>query len=476
MEDFIPFFTQDGSVGLYNKSDNDIYHSVYGALSEAYDKFILPVDFYNYFQNKKYINVLDICYGIGYNSKTFLNYFLKNFFQKKIQNFHNHAENTETIHTDNILISKCNNSIYTNNILQLFIKKNYKTELKKSAKYDFLKNNDSDNQDEFEKCKTFIKENNKNKNDFLKDKISKYVINIDAVDTNKSLIMLSPFFKYNSNLKSNEKFTGIKKIDKYLSANSKIKRMYKLSNDCNFIILKSLIDIFGYDSILENYKKFIIKTENRNFIDENMLDFMKFYQNYRYNLSSCQNKSTFLHNIYYRYLSCRYKNQLNVLDNSGISLKFHTNDARQFVLKADKKYDVIFLDAFTPSKCPSLWTYEFFDGLYKILNDDGVILTYTNSSAVRNAMLKNNFYVGKIFNQNENKFTGTVASKNKNTIVYFLNDYELGLLNTNSGIVYHDYTGKSSNKEILDLRKEELNKSNLMSATQYIKRNRINEI
>ena len=102
MEDFIPFFTQDGSVGLYSKSDNDIYHSVYGALSEAYDKFILPVDFYNYFQNKKYINVLDICYGIGYNSKTFLNYFLKNFFQKKIQNFHNHTENIETIHTDNI--------------------------------------------------------------------------------------------------------------------------------------------------------------------------------------------------------------------------------------------------------------------------------------------------------------------------------------------------------------------------------------
>ena len=31
MADFIPYYTQDGSVGLYSNEFNDIYHSVFGA-------------------------------------------------------------------------------------------------------------------------------------------------------------------------------------------------------------------------------------------------------------------------------------------------------------------------------------------------------------------------------------------------------------------------------------------------------------
>ena len=82
-----PYFTNDGSVGLYSPEDNDIYHSTYGALTEAYEKFILPSQPNTYFENLQDIKVLDICFGIGYNSKSFINYFLqnsdKNFFNKK---------------------------------------------------------------------------------------------------------------------------------------------------------------------------------------------------------------------------------------------------------------------------------------------------------------------------------------------------------------------------------------------------------
>ena len=73
MYEFHPYFTNDGSVGLYNSDYNDIYHSAKGALTEAYEKFILPVDF-DKLMSKPEIKVLDICYGIGYNSKSFLNY------------------------------------------------------------------------------------------------------------------------------------------------------------------------------------------------------------------------------------------------------------------------------------------------------------------------------------------------------------------------------------------------------------------
>lgn len=34
--------TNDGSIGLYNKEVDDIYHSTYGAYNEAVEKFIKP--------------------------------------------------------------------------------------------------------------------------------------------------------------------------------------------------------------------------------------------------------------------------------------------------------------------------------------------------------------------------------------------------------------------------------------------------
>ena len=73
MDGFKPYITGDGSVGLYSDEFNDIYHSGYGALSEAYEKFVFPVEI-----KKDNINVLDVCFGLGYNSKAFLNYYGKN--------------------------------------------------------------------------------------------------------------------------------------------------------------------------------------------------------------------------------------------------------------------------------------------------------------------------------------------------------------------------------------------------------------
>ena len=71
-----PYFTNDGSTGLFSPDADDIYHSTYGALSEAYEKFILPAEFENYLKKNNEIKILDLCFGIGYNTKSFLNFFL----------------------------------------------------------------------------------------------------------------------------------------------------------------------------------------------------------------------------------------------------------------------------------------------------------------------------------------------------------------------------------------------------------------
>ena len=105
MYEFHPYFTNDGSVGLYSPDFDDIYHSSTGALTEAYEKFIMPVNM-DELLNKDEIIVLDFCYGIGYNSKSFLNFiFEKNFFKKNMKNFSHAITNIAPIYTNNNLIS-----------------------------------------------------------------------------------------------------------------------------------------------------------------------------------------------------------------------------------------------------------------------------------------------------------------------------------------------------------------------------------
>lgn len=116
MYEFHPYFTNDGSVGLYSTDFNDIYHSATGALTEAYEKFIYPVDFNNLLQKDK-IKVLDICYGIGYNSKSFLNFIFENYCQKNFSKKYSLSKHyIDKIHTNNILQTLLDNFIYKNNI------------------------------------------------------------------------------------------------------------------------------------------------------------------------------------------------------------------------------------------------------------------------------------------------------------------------------------------------------------------------
>lgn len=69
------FTTKDGSVGLFNKELNEIYHSREGAQKESIEKFIIPSDFEQRTKNSSLVRVLDVCYGIGYNSKNALSFY-----------------------------------------------------------------------------------------------------------------------------------------------------------------------------------------------------------------------------------------------------------------------------------------------------------------------------------------------------------------------------------------------------------------
>ena len=186
-------------------------------------------------------------------------------------------------------------------------------------------------------------------------------------------------------------------------------------------------------------------------------------------LSSNSHLSTFLHNIYYATLSRRYKN-INFNNAERLfNLCFYIDDARKSIKKINKAYDIVYLDAFTYTKAPQLWSVEFIAEIYKRLSTDGVLLTYSNSAQIRNTLLENNFYVGKIYNKKSDKYIGTIASKNKSKIMFPLNNYELGLCGTTAGIPYHDPDLNLTNKEILELREYEFRHSQLMSSSKYMK-------
>lgn len=424
MYEFHPYYTNDGSVGLYNSEFNDIYHSATGALTEAYEKFIYPVDF-NKLMKKESINVLDICYGIGYNSKSFLNYIFENYFSrkfsKKILSYKTDIEaihtNKNIVHEDKIL-SVNNDTIYTDKIL-------------------------------------------------LPETCQK--IYIKAIDNDKILSYLSPFIKTGVKNISNQKFNfEYDKIKKYLKQNNKI----------NHIKINPLINYLIFEKIQENCKDFLTNDDIYSLI--NSKEYYKYFtpdirgyfnllRKDMSNKSSVHSLFAFLHNIYYRYVSKCYKNRLKTYKMLDIQFELKNDDARKIIIEDSKLYDLVFLDAFTPSKCPCLWSYEFFKLLYSHLDSDGMLLTYSTSASIRNAMKTAGFEIGNIYNERLKKFTGTIATKNTDLIKYPLSEFDLGLLKTKAGIFYRDENLTALNEAILERRNIEVKNSNIMSTSHYNK-------
>lgn len=78
--------TNDGSKTLFSSKYNQTFHSMQdGALSEALHKHIIPA--FRLFNNPKELNILDICFGLGYNTLGTIYYILKNNLNVKVNFF-----------------------------------------------------------------------------------------------------------------------------------------------------------------------------------------------------------------------------------------------------------------------------------------------------------------------------------------------------------------------------------------------------
>ena len=445
MRDYEAYFTEDGSIGLYSYAEKDVFHSKFGALTEAWEKFILPANLDDFEIDN--LKVLDVCYGIGYNTKALMSFLInkinfkkKNIFQKIIY----------------IVAIGLNKLFKKNKLLLSYI--------------DSINNN------------------------------NKYSFMIDCLDINEELVQLSPLFRtvktpeeiFDSfvpkifdcfdtyytiknlfiNLLSKFSPKNRKEIKELLDLkfkNMHIDKEYKINPYVNYILINSLSEYYQKEFPSKKLLEMIKEKQNRRFFDRTLINYAKFNHKWGYNKSSRRNLSAFLHNIYYAHLSSRYKKVNFKTTESLFNVNFYVDDARKTILKLNNEYDLIFLDAFTYTKAPQLWTVEFLAELYKRISPHGLLMTYSTSALVRNTLLENKFYVGNIYNKKTNKIIGTIASKDKTKIEYPLNNYEIGLCGTKAGIPYHDPNLCFDKRDIIDLREYEFRHSDLMSSSKYMK-------
>lgn len=66
--------TGDGSLSFYSPEYEQAFHNRHGAREEALEKFTLPCDLLRLAQTRAELHILDVCFGLGYNSGVALEY------------------------------------------------------------------------------------------------------------------------------------------------------------------------------------------------------------------------------------------------------------------------------------------------------------------------------------------------------------------------------------------------------------------
>lgn len=85
--------------------------------------------------------------------------------------------------------------------------------------------------------------------------------------------------------------------------------------------------------------------------------------------------------------SWEYTNQLN----EYFTLRKTKTDFRKFT--TDEKYQLIYFDAFSPSKQPELWTKAIFEQCYNLLDNGGVLVTYSAKGQLKRDLIAIGFTV-----------------------------------------------------------------------------------
>ncbi len=134
------------------------------------------------------------------------------------------------------------------------------------------------------------------------------------------------------------------------------------------------------------------------------------------------------------------------------------NQLPQLLERQRGRLDLILMDAFSPSRCPQLWTLEFLSGLAALLLPSGRLLTYCSAAAIRRSLRLAGLEIASIcapsglLKQINDWSGGTAASPSSlegAAQLRPLSPMEEEHLQTNAAEPYRDPTGNSDRATIL---------------------------
>ena len=161
-----------------------------------------------------------------------------------------------------------------------------------------------------------------------------------------------------------------------------------------------------------------------------------------------------------------------LIEENNLKAELILGDARQ-TLPHNLQVDAIFLDPFSPTKCPQLWTVEFLSLVAKCLKPTGYLATYSCAASIRSALMQTGLKIGAAPNVGR-RSSGTIASYDSSNLLP-LSQQELEHLQTKAAIPYRDPYLRDTAIIIEHRRLEEQEKSNLEPSSHWKKRWRRHE-
>ncbi|MDR0747556.1 MAG: hypothetical protein LBE89_06675 [Helicobacteraceae bacterium] len=99
-------------------------------------------------------------------------------------------------------------------------------------------------------------------------------------------------------------------------------------------------------------------------------------------------------------------------EDEKFKIEIVTKDAAEYVKNTKRRFDIVYHDPFSIMKNPSLWSGEYFASLFNLLEDSGVVTTYSASAKARQNMRHAGFLLyAHPFAADSGLRSGTIAVK-----------------------------------------------------------------
>jgi len=169
---------------------------------------------------------------------------------------------------------------------------------------------------------------------------------------------------------------------------------------------------------------------------------------------------------------------LSRLEALGRSERLLWGDARQAVSRLPAALqggcDLVWLDAFSPRRCPQLWSLEFLAQLAALLKPQGRLITYSSAAAVRAALVAAGLQLASIAaSASEQWSSGTVAAPTAlgdSFPLRCLTAMEADHLFCSAAEPYRDPTGQASAATLLAERQLRQSQSSAISGSAWRRR------